>query len=116
LLLVCRNKVIFKRISLYERKEICFIDKLEKVLKPMGLKGKRQYKIGNYRIDYYISKLNIAIEYDENNHQSYTYKQQEGRQNYIEDRLHCTFIRVTDKIDDYINIGIILKNMKEDVT
>lgn len=56
------------------RKEIKFLEKLEQSLIPFNIKGVKQYKILNYRIDYYIKSLNISIEYDENNHKYYSYE------------------------------------------
>nr|DAH73524.1 MAG TPA: restriction endonuclease [Caudoviricetes sp.] len=96
------------------RKEIKFLDRLEEALKSFNIKGERQYivksdKGTNYRIDFYIPSLNIAIEYDENGHQGYTYEQHEGRQSYIKSKLGCRFIRVTDRNSDEYNIGIIIK-------
>ena len=94
------------------RNEIKFIDKLEQSLKPFGIvEGIRQYRVFNYRIDYYIPNLNVAIEYDENNHKNYTYSQQDGRQKEIEDKLKCNFIRVSDKNSDEYNIGLVIKNI-----
>ena len=94
------------------RNEIKFIDKLEQSLKPFGIvEAIRQYRVFNYRIDYYIPNLNIAIEYDENNHKNYTYSQQDGRQKEIEDKLKCNFIRVSDKNSDEYNIGLVIKNI-----
>ena len=55
--------------------------------------------------------MNIAIEYDENNHKGYSYEQHEGRQNYIEQELGCKFIRVTDENSDEYNIGLIIKEI-----
>lgn len=49
---------------------------LEKTLSVFELKGIRQFKVGKYKIDYYLPSLNIAIEYDENKHKGYTYEQQ----------------------------------------
>ena len=94
------------------RNEIKFIDKLEQSLKPFGIvEGIRQYRVFDYRIDYYIPNLNVAIEYDENNHKNYTYSQQGGRQKEIEDKLKCNFIRVSDKNSDEYNIGLVIKNI-----
>ena len=55
--------------------------------------------------------LNIAIEYDENDHNAYTYEQHEGRQKEIEKELGCKFIRVTDKNSDEYSIGFVLKEL-----
>lgn len=105
---VCKDNI--KRISLV-RKETNFLDMLEKVLEPFCYKTKRQYSVLGYRIDLYIESLNVAIEYDENDHKKYSYEQQEGRQKEIETKLNCKFIRVSDKESDLYNIGLIIKEM-----
>ena len=51
-----------------KRQEIEFINQLEKALKSFNIQGEKQFKVLSYRIDYYIPSLNIAIEYDENDH------------------------------------------------
>lgn len=99
-----------------ERKEIEFLNQLKEVLEPFNLKGIKQYSIINkygtrYRIDYYIPSLNIAIEYDENDHSNYTYEAHEGRQMEIEDILGCRFIRVSDSNTNEYNIGFVIKNI-----
>lgn len=99
-----------------KRKEVEFLDKLEKALEPFGLRTERQYLVerpdGNYyRIDFYIASKNVAIEYDEDGHKGYSYEKHEGRQNYIEYKLGCKFIRVTDENSDEYNIGYIIKNL-----
>ena len=100
--------LIQDELLLTERKEIKFLDKLQEALKPFDLEGIKQYKILNYRIDFYIPKLNIAIEYAENEHNDYSYKQQQGRQKEIENSLGCDFIRISDKQNDEYNIGLVL--------
>ena len=94
-----------------DRKEVTFINKLETALIPFKLKGIKQFRILNYRIDYYISNLNIAIEYDENGHKNYSHEAQEGRQKKIEKELGCRFIRVSDKNSDEYNIGLVIKEI-----
>lgn len=100
--------LIQDKLLLTERKEIKFLDKLQEALKPFDLEGIKQYKVLNYRIDFYIPKLNIAIEYDENEHKDYSYKQQQCRQKEIENSLGCDFIRISDKQNDEYNIGFVL--------
>ena len=97
------------------RDEILFIDTLEGILCGLGFfeKGIRQYPVLNYKIDYYIPSLNIAIEFDENSHCSYTYEQQEFRERLIERELGCRFIRVTDRNPIDYNIGFVLKHLFE---
>lgn len=98
-------------IILQEREEIEFINKLEKSLKPFSIKGIRQFTVLTYRIDYYIPELNIAMEYDEDEHKNYTYAEHEGRQKDIEKELGCSFIRVSDKNSDEYNIGLVFKEL-----
>lgn len=111
------NLINNNKYYISDRNEIKFLDKLEESLESFCIKGKRQYPVHNkekdtnYRIDYYIPSLNIAIEYDENGHTNYTYEQQEGRQKYIENKLDCKFIRVNDKKSDEYNIGFIIKEI-----
>ena len=101
------------RIEVIGRREVEFIEELELALRPFGLEGLKQYSILNYRIDYYIPKLNIAIEYDENDHKDYSYEKHEGRQLEIEEELGCRFIRVSDKHSNAYNIGLVMKEMFE---
>lgn len=105
------NKDIKFNPNCPKRKEIKFLDKLEQILKPFYITGEKQYRVLNYRIDYYIPQLKIAIEYDENGHAGYTYKKHEGRQKEIEKELGCKFIRVTDKKSDEYNIGLVFKKL-----
>lgn len=96
---------------LSSRKEIEFINQLEEALEPFDIKGIRQFSILSYRIDYYIPSLKVAIEYDENAHKNYSYEAHEGRQQEIEKKLGCRFIRVSDKNTNSYNIGFVIKNI-----
>lgn len=98
-------------ILVKQRKEIGFLTTLEESLTPFRINGVRQYSILNYRIDYYIPSLNIAIEYDENCHKNYSYENQELRQKKLEDKLGCKFIRVSDKNSDAYNIGFVINEI-----
>lgn len=98
-------------IILYERKEIEFINALEKVLFQMSIAGIRQYSVLQYHIDYYIPSIKLAIEYDENDHKNYTYEKQELRQKEIEKELGCNFCRLSDNNDNYYNIGLVIKEI-----
>lgn len=104
---------ILKKYNLYSRKEINFKEKIKQALKPFGLKIIPQFQCLNYKIDFYIKSLNIAIEYDENNHKNYSYERHEGRQREIEKELGCRFIRITDKNTDEYNIGYVIKEIFE---
>lgn len=102
------NKEFF---ILKDRKEPNFIEMLEEVLNPLDIIGIRQYSVLNYKIDYYIPNLKLAIEYDENDHKGYTYEEQEGRQKEIEKILGCNFIRLSDKNSHLYNIGLVMKGV-----
>lgn len=96
-----------------KRKELEFLDMLEKTLEPFNYTSIRQYNVLNYRVDLYIKELNVTIEFDENNHDSYTYEQHEGRQREIEKELGCKFIRVSDNESNLYNIGLVMKGLME---
>lgn len=108
---ILKNLKLDDKIDLLARKEIEFLSKLEESISPFNLKGINQYTVLNYKIDYYIPDLNIAIEYDENDHRNYSYKAHEGRQKEIEKELGCRFIRISDKNSDEYNIGLVIKEM-----
>lgn len=99
------------------RKEINFLDQLERSLEPFEIVGERQHLVQSdencYKIDYYIPSLNIAIEYDESEHKNYTYDQHIGRQKEIEEKLDCKFIRVNDENTNDYNVGYVIKEIME---
>lgn len=103
--------IIKNKIILESREEIEFLDILENALIPFNIKGKKQYSILNYKIDYYMPSLNIAIEYDENGHKYYSYERHEKRQIEITNKLNCKFIRVTDEQSHAYNVGYIIKEI-----
>lgn len=93
-------------------KEGEFLSILDEILSTLNLTGIHQYKVlERYRVDYYIPKLKIAVEYDENSHMNYTYENQEGRQNSIEKELNCEFIRVSDKYSNGHNIALVINTI-----
>ena len=103
--------VIDDSMAVTSRKEIEFVDSLEKTLEPFDLTIEKQYRVLSYRIDFYIKELNLAIEYDENNHSGYSYEFQEGRQKEIEHAIGCTFLRLSDHDSDMYNIGLVMKQI-----
>lgn len=54
-----------------------------------------QYKVGNYFIDFYFPKVNLAVEFDEKHHKKQI-KNDKIRQTYIGKQLKAQFIRVND--------------------
>lgn len=102
-------------IILSDRFENSFINDLEEFLNNFGIHGKRQFICGNYFIDFYIEELNIAIEYDEEQHK-YSQAYDIERQKYISDKLNCDFIRCDFKTSNVNNIAKVFKyilNQKE---
>jgi len=85
------------------RKELYFAELLINTFKGV-LEIKQQYPVCNYLVDFYIPKLNLVIEYDENYHK-YTIDKDLIREKEIISNLNCEFIRVkeTDKYELILN-------------
>lgn len=99
---------VFNRYEkiVFEKKEMAFKNLLISALEGYGIDNViHQYKVMDYRIDFYIPELKIAIEYDESNHINYSYEAQELRQWKIENVLGCKFIRLSDEHSDGYNLG-----------
>ena len=77
------------------RFEYKYLNEIKDFLNLINVESVEQYSVGNYRIDLYIPKYNIAVEIDEKEHK---YKQDYDtiRQKYIEKQIHCTFIRINE--------------------
>ena len=61
---------------------------------------KSQYSVDKYRIDLYFIDYKLAIECDENSH-NLKKENDEIRQNYIESKLNCKFIRYNPEEKDF---------------
>lgn len=61
----------------------------------MNIKYILQCPVDNYRIDLYIPKFNLAIEIDEEEHK-YKKDYDDIRQRYIENKIHCKFVRINE--------------------
>lgn len=98
------------------RKETEFGNVLKEALDELNVKMIPQYNIDNkYRIDFYIPKSNIAVEYDEEQHYTeYNQKMDLERQKYIEDKLGCKFIRCDYRDSDIKNVMKVVKICNED--
>ena len=77
----------------------------------MNIKYIPQYPVGNYRIDLYIPKYNLAIEIDEEEHK-YKKDYDLKRQSYIENQIHCKFVRVNEGESCGSMIARIIKEME----
>ena len=93
------------------RKEIEFMVLLKDFLNEFNIHHIQQYQYENYKIDLYLPEFKIAIEYDEEDHKYYTYKQQEYREQYLKQHLGCKFIRLSDNNSNGMNIAIIIKEL-----
>lgn len=104
------HNLISDSIIIETRKEIEFLSTLEKILKPMNYSLQQQLVDGAYKIDGYISELDLVIEYDENGHKHYDQAKERIREDYIRNK-YKHLIRVTDKTDLYTNIGIVMNKI-----
>lgn len=77
------------------RFEYKYLNEIKDFLNVMNIEYNPQYPVNNYKIDLYIPKYNIAIEIDEEEHR-YKKNYDSKRQNYIENQIHCKFIRVNE--------------------
>ena len=60
-----------------------------------------QYPVGKFRIDLYLKKYNIAVECDEPSfHRPHTKNQDNERENFISEKLGCTFVRFRPSNND----------------
>ena len=93
------------------RFEYKYLNEIQDFLDAVNIEYIPQYSVGNYKIDLYIHKYNIVIEIDEKEHK---YKQgyDRKRQNYIENQIHCKFIRVNEGESCGSVIARIVKELK----
>ncbi len=93
------------------RFETSFGTALEEVCAPMGIEMETQkFVCGKYRIDFYLPKYKLAVEYDEQQHK-YQHGEDERRMNDIKDELGCSFVRLDYRDTDATNVGIVLSNI-----
>lgn len=85
----------FKYNVRFARFEYKYLNEIEDFLNMMNIGYLEQYQVGNYRIDLYIPKFNLAIEIDEKEHK-YKQNYDKIRQKYIKDKIHCKFIRINE--------------------
>lgn len=105
------NLGIFDFIKLYSPQETEFFYQLKQALNPFYLELKLQYFCDKYKIDAYIESYNIAIEFDENNHNNYDKNKEIIRENFIKNKLKCRFIRISNFNTNSYNIGLVIKQI-----
>ena len=75
------------------RKELKFGDEIiRKLFNGYTVVGQYPVFGGEYRIDWYVEELKLAIEYDESHHSQKSYED-DIRQKRIQEHLKCTFLR-----------------------
>lgn len=86
-----------------------FVYKFRKVFK--GEEIIDQYKVDIYAIDIYLPEYKLAIEYDEDRHK---FQQEEDklRQEFINKKLDCKFIRIDEDTCEYKAFNKIFKHIK----
>ena len=85
---------------------------LIEALKELGLEIIPQYRVNNYRIDFYIPKYNIAVEYDEEQHYTKENRIKDNiRQAHIENKLGAKFIRCDYRDSDIKNLVKVIKEV-----
>lgn len=105
---ICGQKVLMNTT----RFETAFGNVLLPILKRFGLDVETQFVVGKCRIDFYIPKLKIAIEYDEAQHGNMNnIIKDKQREEYLKKVLGCKFIRVPYTNTDADNIGIVLSKI-----
>lgn len=93
------------------RFEYKYLNEIQDCLDEMNIKYIPQYPVGNYRIDLYIPKYNLAIEIDEEENK-YKKDYDLKRQSYIENQIHCKFVRVNEGESCGSMIARIIKEME----
>jgi very-short-patch-repair endonuclease len=84
-----------------------FFESLRQVLNPMNIELITQHRVLNYRLDGYLPKHNLVIEYDELHHDNYKDKDND-RQQEITNELKCKFVRLDIRDTHLFNIGKVL--------
>lgn len=100
-----RNDFIFNT-----SKATTFGDDLEIILKSLGITLEREKFFNKYIVDFFIENENIAIEYNEKNHQSYNKEKEKERYKYLSD-IFKKIIIIDDSKSNIENIAIILKEI-----
>jgi len=99
----------------YTRFEVAFRDMLKEALSELGLGIVEQFPVDGYRVDFYLPKYNLCIEYDERQHfVKSNITKDSKRQTYIENKIGAKFIRCDYRDSNIKNIMKILKEINFD--
>lgn len=94
-----------------DRKENIFFDNIKKAFKGI-FTIERQYMIGPYSIDGYITELNLCIEFNEKHHQKQIEKDIKRIQS-IKNQKDGEFLIHQEEEDIFSSINFIIKKLKE---
>ncbi len=96
------------------RQEIEFGKELKNFIKTIyNLEVQTQYFVKNYKLDFYIPELNLAIEFDEKHHK-YQKEEDKKRENEIKNILNCKFVRVSEEQSIGEQLGLVMKAINEE--
>jgi very-short-patch-repair endonuclease/biotin operon repressor len=96
------------------RQEIEFGKELKNFIKTIyNLEVQTQYFVKNYKLDFYIPELNLAIEFDEKHHK-YQKEEDKKRANEIKNILNCKFVRVSEEQSIGEQLGLVMKAINEE--
>lgn len=102
----------YSEIYCRNRFEVDFFNKLSVVLGVLNIELQTQYSVLKYRVDGYLPKHNIVIEYDERHHNNCNQKSADvKRELEIIDELGCKIVRLDYQNSDCYNIGVILNEI-----
>jgi very-short-patch-repair endonuclease len=93
-----------------DTKEQEFIGAIRKAFSHLPMEP--QFRIGDYRIDLYLTSLKIAVECDERGHSDRDVSKEVARQAYIENQLGCRFLRFNPDAKDFCIYGTINELMR----
>lgn len=106
------NWLGFSDVVIIPRYETEFAESLLDFLGVFNINVTRQFSVNDYRIDFYIPASNLAIEYDEEHHNSDINTDLDiQRQSDIVKEIGCSFLRLDYKKTHSHNIGIVLKKI-----
>ena len=106
------NFVQYDEVFATTTSEEVFMNNLGKILSHMNLSIERQKIDNNYRLDGYISEIDVVIEYDENGHAHYNSEKEHEREMYIKNK-YSHIVRVNDFSDVLDNVGIVINKIFE---
>ena len=106
------NFVQYDEVFASTTSEEIFMNNLEKIFSYMNLSIERQKIDNNYRLDGYISEIDVVIEYDENGHAHYNSEKEYEREMYIKNK-YSHIVRVNDFSDVLDNVGIVVNKIFE---